>query len=210
MGTAVKTGGFVCVHATRGRTRGRALILAGGLVLAIGLAACSGSSDDDPVPAVPVEPPAPATLESAPETSEPPVTPSDPPLPGAPTEPGEPDPPTAVPPTAPALPGTSTSELPTELGEPAAQDPAESPVEPTVPAAETRILRYDTFDLSGAVAEPGHYAFLADPNDPSSAVSTYEELRDGTATALLIDTHDAHGVSQVTLYDAVEPGDLFE
>ncbi|MCY3887897.1 MAG: hypothetical protein OXG19_09410 [Chloroflexi bacterium] len=57
-------------------------------------------------------------------------------------------------------------------------------------------MRYDTYDLSGAVAEPGHYAFLADPDDPASAVSTYEGLRDGTTTALLIHTHDAHGISR--------------
>ena len=35
-------------------------------------------------------------------------------------------------------------------------------------------IRYDTFDTSGAVAEPGSYAFLADPADTTSAVTTYE------------------------------------
>ena len=72
------------------------------------------------------------------------------------------------------------------------------------------LLSYDTYDRSGAVAEPGHYAFLEDPDDQSIAVTTYEGLRDGTATALLIHTHDAHGVSQAARFDAVEPGDLFE
>ena len=76
--------------------------------------------------------------------------------------------------------------------------------------ANPPLLRYDTYDLSGAVAEPGHYAFLADPDDPTSVVTTYKELRDGTATALLIHTHDAHGISRTDLYDAIEPGDLFE
>ena len=71
-------------------------------------------------------------------------------------------------------------------------------------------LRYDTYAHSGSVAEPGHYAFLADPEDPASVIMTYEELRDGTATALRIHTHDAHGIPQTALYAAVEPGDLFE
>ena len=71
-------------------------------------------------------------------------------------------------------------------------------------------LLYETYDLSGAVSEPGHYAFLADPNDPGSVVTTYEGLRDGTATALLIHTTDAHGISRTDLFDAVEAGDLVE
>ncbi len=52
-------------------------------------------------------------------------------------------------------------------------------------------MLYDAYDLSGTVAAPGHYAFLADPNEPASVVVAYEGLRDGTATALLIYTHDA-------------------
>ncbi len=66
------------------------------------------------------------------------------------------------------------------------------------------------FDPTGAVSEPGDYAFLSDPDDLTSAVYTYEELRDGTTTALLIHTHDAHGISQAARFDAVAPGDLFE
>ena len=71
-------------------------------------------------------------------------------------------------------------------------------------------FRYDTYDTTGEVAEPGSYAFLADPADTTSAVTTYEALRDGTTTALLIHKSDAHGASQAALYDAVEAGDLFE
>ena len=71
-------------------------------------------------------------------------------------------------------------------------------------------FRYDSYDTTGEVAEPGSYAFLADPADTTSAVSTYEALRDGTTTALLIHKSDAHGASQAALYDAVEAGDLFE
>ena len=83
----------------------------------------------------------------------------------------------------------------------------------TVFRLETTALRYNTLDTAGAVAEPGSYAFLADPADPAdptSAITTYEALRDGTTTALLIHKSDAHGASQAALYDAVEAGDLFE
>ena len=85
---------------------------------------------------------------------------------------------------------------------------------PTSEAASTSLgsttLHYDTYDDSGAVAEPGSYAFLSDPDDTTTAVTTYEALRDGTTTALLIHTSDADGASQTALYDAVEAGDLFE
>ena len=181
--------------------RGRALVLAAGLALATGLAACSGAADDGAPagatetaapPAASTKPPAaaPSPALAAPaagsETAHPPATPPDPPLP----EPVEPGAPAASPPTD--DPTTPASE------------------EAPVPVAETTPLLYDTYDLSGAVSDPGRYAFLADPNDPTSAVTTYEELRDGTATALLIHMYDAHGVSQAHLYDAVAAGDLFE
>ena len=80
--------------------------------------------------------------------------------------------------------------------------------EPSDP--DTTTLRYDAYDLTGAVEAPGSYAFLADADDPSTAVTTYEGLRDGSATALLIHTTDADGVSRADVYDAVEAGDLFE
>ena len=169
------------------------------LTLLSGLPACSGASEDGaPLGAAEtsaptagsMEPPTPATSEPAPETLQPPGTPPDPPLSGPPADPDEPDAPAASPPpddpTAPA-----SEEAPT-------------------PVAEPPPLLYDIYDLSGAVSEPGHYAFLADPDDPTSVVTTYEGLRDGTATALLIHTHDAHGISRTDLYDAVESGDLFE
>ena len=82
--------------------------------------------------------------------------------------------------------------------------------EPPNPLPPPTTFRYDTYDNAGEVAEPGSYAFLADPADTTSAVSTYEALRDGTATALLIHKSDAHGASQAALYDAVEAGDVVE
>ena len=75
---------------------------------------------------------------------------------------------------------------------------------------ETTTLRYRTYATTGAVATPGSYAFLSDPADTTSAVSTYEGLRDGATTGLLIHKSDTHGASQAALYDAVEADDLFE
>ena len=75
---------------------------------------------------------------------------------------------------------------------------------------EATTFRYDTYDTTGAVSTPGSYAFLSDPDDTSTVVTTYEALRDGTTTALLIHTSDADGASQAALYDEVEVGDLFE
>ena len=77
------------------------------------------------------------------------------------------------------------------------------------------MLRYNRLDTTGAVTTAGSYAFLmpdddAEDDDAMTPVTTYEALRDGTTTALLIHKSDAHGASQAALYDAVEAGDLFE
>ena len=100
--------------------------------------------------------------------------------------------------------GTAT---PSQTPTPATATATPSPT-PVAPAATT--FRYDTYDTTGAVSTPGSYAFLSDPDDPSTAVATYEALRDGTATALLVHTSDAGGASQADVYDGVEAGDLFE
>ena len=71
-------------------------------------------------------------------------------------------------------------------------------------------FRYDTYDTTGAVAEPGSYAFLEDPANTASVVTTYEGLRDGSATALRIHETDADGVSRAAFLDTVEVGNLFE
>ena len=80
----------------------------------------------------------------------------------------------------------------------------------TVFSVEATTFRYNRLDTTGAVATPGSYAFLAHPDDTTTAVTTYEALRDGTTTALLIHESDAHGALQTALYDSVEAGDLFE
>ena len=86
---------------------------------------------------------------------------------------------------------------------------ATAPVTLTTPpylAADTA-LRYETYDLTGAAASAGSYAFLT---SAASVVTTYEGLRDGTAKQLLVHTSDAQGVSRAALYAAVAAGDLFE
>ncbi len=110
---------------------GRTLALAAGLALAVSLAACDGSSGDDPVAVVPGEPPAPATPESASETPEPSITPPDPSLP----EPVEPSLPKASAPTEPA---------PKTTG----------PVEPPAPASLTPPVTATSIASPAATAPP--------------------------------------------------------
>ena len=95
---------------------------------------------------------------------------------------------------------------------PASPDPEPTPQPAAPPAAPAapQVLRYDALDATGAVATAGSYAFLADPRDPATVVTTYEGLRAGTARGLLIHTSDADGTSRAALYAAVEVGDLFE
>ena len=82
--------------------------------------------------------------------------------------------------------------------------------EDTPPEPGATTFRYNAYDTTGAVSTPGSYAFLSNPDDTSTAVATYEALRDGTTTALLIHTSDADGLSRADVYDTVEVGDLFE
>ncbi len=70
---------------------------------------------------------------------------------------------------------------------------------------------YDTYDTTGAVATAGSYALLAEGEDGTmKAVTTYEALRDGTATMLKIHTSDAADASRAEVYRDVENGDLIE
>ena len=187
------------------------LLLAAGLVLALasGLAACGGSADgalpspENPPP--PAAPPAPAVTPVEPPATDPPApTAASSPPPATilepSTAPGEPSVPDAPTPTATAASESTAALVESSTGAPSA----------ATDEAEAMRLRYDTYDRSGAVTEPGHYVFLADAADPASVVTTYEGLRDGTATALRIHTHDAHGVSQAAFYNNVETGDLVE
>ena len=77
-------------------------------------------------------------------------------------------------------------------------------------SVETSTFRYDTFDSTGEVTAAGSYAFVSDTADTSTAVTTYEALRDGTTTGLLVNKSDTHGASQAGFYDTVETGDVVE
>ncbi|MXW24219.1 MAG: hypothetical protein F4Z96_06185 [Chloroflexi bacterium] len=79
------------------------------------------------------------------------------------------------------------------------------------PPSDSVTLSYDTYDLTGAVTTPGSYSFLTTADDgTTSAVTTYEALRDGTTTSLRIHTSDADGVSRADAFDEVEAGHLIE
>ena len=164
----------------RGARRSLTLLLVA--VLALALAACTGDPDERPAP--PATTPTAATATATPTA--PPTTATPTPTP-APTETPLPSP-TATPTPSPTSTATPT---PTPTGPPTT-------------------FRYHTYDTTGEVAEPGSYAFLADAGDARSAVTTYEGLRDGTATALRIHETDADGVSRAAFLDTVEVGDLFE
>ena len=71
-------------------------------------------------------------------------------------------------------------------------------------------LSYGAPSTTGSVTDGGDYAFLSDPDDLTSAVDTYEQLRNGTTTGLVIHQHDSAGTSQAAFYDLVEAGDLVE
>lgn len=74
-------------------------------------------------------------------------------------------------------------------------------------------LHYDTYDLTGDIAESGRYAFLTETSDgdgPSPAVvTTYEGIRED-ATMLRVHQRDAGGVTRAAVYDSVETGDIFD
>ena len=167
--------------------RSLALLLA---ALVLSLAACTGGGDAPPSP--PATTPIAATVTATPAAPPAPIEPPTTPTP-SPTS-------TATPtPTATVMPSPTATPAPTSTA-----TPTPTPSEPPT------TFRYDTYDTTGAVAEPGSYAFLADPADTTSAITTYEGLRDGTATALRIHETDADGVSRAAFLDTVEVGDLFE
>ncbi len=78
-------------------------------------------------------------------------------------------------------------------------------------ALPSTALSYESYDTTGAVTTAGSYSFRTEGEDGAmTAVTTYEALRDGTATELLIHKSDAGGTSQAGVFDIVEAGDLFE
>ena len=161
-------------------------------LVAATVAGCGGGPDQpSPTPATTPAPPATSTATAtATATASPPPTTT---------------PTTAPSPRATATATPSPTPVPTPVPATATATPSPTPV---VPEATT--FRYDTYDTTGAVSTAGSYAFLSDPDDTSTVVTTYEALRDGTTTALLIHKSDADGLSRADVYDEVEVGDLFE
>ena len=71
-------------------------------------------------------------------------------------------------------------------------------------------LTYGAPVTTGSVTDDGDYAFLTDPDDLTTLVTTYEGLRDGSTTGLVIHKNDSGGTSQADFYALVEAGDIVE
>ena len=169
------------------------------VAVAAALAACGGDNLQ-PSPG-PLSTPTPHATSTADPSPSPTARPTADPSPTATASPPTSTPTTTPSPSPTPTPSTTPSPTPT----PATTTPAPTPDEPEAPT-----FRYDTYDTTGAVSTAGSYAFLSDADDTSTAVTTYEGLRDGTTTALLIHKSDRDGSSQATFFDAVGAGDLFE
>ena len=74
----------------------------------------------------------------------------------------------------------------------------------------TTTLSYGAPVTTGSVTDVGDYAFLTDPDDLTTLVTTYEGLRDGSTTGLVIHKNNSAGASQADFYDLVEAGDIVE
>ena len=79
---------------------------------------------------------------------------------------------------------------------------------------QTSTMRYTSYDTTGAATTPGSYAFLPDPDDLTTAITTYEGLRtglrDGTTIGLVMHKNDGDGASHEAFYDLVEANDVVE
>ena len=101
-----------------------------------------------------------------------------------------------------------TGCLPRELAQVARNDVAQLSLE-SCPLPSTT-LAYGAPTTTGSVTDDGDYAFLTDPDDLTTMVTTYEGLRDGSTTGLVIHQSDSAGTSQADFYALVEAGDLME
>ena len=78
----------------------------------------------------------------------------------------------------------------------------------SAPAAAAPLpVPYTRLDATAQVTTPGSYAFV---DATGHVVTTYEAMRDGTATRLRIHTSDAVGTPHASLYAAVAVGDVVE
>ena len=75
-------------------------------------------------------------------------------------------------------------------------------------------LSYGAPTTTGSVTDNGDYAFLTDPDDLTTMVTTYEGLRTGlhdrTTIGLVLHQDDSAGASQEGFYDLVQEGDTVE
>ena len=75
-------------------------------------------------------------------------------------------------------------------------------------------LTYGAPVTTGSVTDDGDYAFLTDPDDLTTLVTTYEGLRDGlregNPIGLVLHQNDGDGASQEAFYDLVEVNDVVE
>ena len=97
---------------------------------------------------------------------------------------------------------------------------ATTEAKPPAPVTTAPTFRYDRYDTTGQVAQPGSYAFLKDDAaatgdgrssraTSASVITTYEGLRTD-ATRLLLHETDAGGMSRASSYNAVQVGHLIE
>ena len=78
----------------------------------------------------------------------------------------------------------------------------------------SKILGYGAPTPTGGVTDDGDYAFLTDPDDLTTVITTYEGLRtglrDGTTIGLVLHQSDNGGTSQAAFYDLVQVNDVVE
>ena len=105
-----------------------------------------------------------------------------------------------------------TGCLPRELTQFTRNDLAQLGLDSCPLRSET--LTYGPPITTGSVPADGDYAFLTDPHDLTSAITTYEGLRaglrEGNRIGLVLHQNDISGASQAAFYAQVEAGDLVE
>ena len=90
---------------------------------------------------------------------------------------------------------------------------APAPIAAASPLPRTT-LTYGAPVTTGSVTDDGDYAFLTDPDDLTTAITTYEGLRtglrDGTTIGLVMHQSDGHGASHEAFYDLLQANDVVE
>lgn len=114
--------------------------------------------------------------------------------------------------TTPPPPSTATDAAAPTTTRRATRAPAASATPSPSPAPTPTPDRVaDTIDVTGAVTAAGSYSFLGEDGTGAMVpVTTYEELRDGSATLLRIRTTRADGSSRAATLGGVRAGDLVE